>query len=295
MLGILKKNIFVCPRLIATLKKNPYFCAINKKPQHYYSMKKNISNRFALPLAVALTMGMGVITACNTNATSSQEQATDSTATTETVAAEMPKEDVKMKAPEIETDANGMITLEQCPTTYEGLRVELSDDITKAFIYLDDQLLQTISDTDEEPLATDGDKSVHFMDANFDGYVDIFIGPGQSRTYSTLLLWDPAAEQFARMGLLGEPALQNIVLHPATKSVFDGGSASWCAIYFSRSIWEGGMLKKVEEVTNVNDPEQYGEYEVNAPYTLKDADGKVIATTDKASELPGVWKTIFQD
>ena len=258
-------------------------------------MKKNISNRFALPLAVALTMGMGVITACNANATSSQEQATDSTATTETVAAEMPKEDVKMKAPEIETDANGMITLEQCPTTYEGLRVELSDDITKAFIYLDDQLLQTISDTDEEPLATDGDKSVHFMDANFDGYVDIFIGPGQSRTYSTLLLWDPAAEQFARMGLLGEPALQNIVLHPATKSVFDGGSASWCAIYFSRSIWEGGMLKKVEEVTNVNDPEQYGEYEVNAPYTLKDADGKVIAATDKASELPGVWKTIFQD
>ena len=55
------------------------------------------------------------------------------------------------------------------------------------------------------------------------------------------------------------------------------------------------MLKKVEEVTNVNDPEQYGEYEVNAPYTLKDADGKVIAATDKASELPGVWKTIFQD
>lgn len=258
-------------------------------------MKKNISNHFALPLAVALTMGLGILTACNANTTSSQGQATDSAAITETAAAEMPEEVVKMKAPQIETDANGLITLEQCPTIYEGLRVELSDDITKAYIYLDDQLLQTISDTDEEPLASDGDKSIHFMDANFDGYVDIFIGAGQSRTYSTLLLWDPAAEQFARMGLLGEPMLQNIVLHPATKSVFEGGSASWCALYFTRSVWEGNTLKKVEEVTNVNEPEQYGEYEVNAPYTLKDAEGKVITATDKASELPGMWKTIFQD
>ncbi len=29
-LGILKKKFFVCSHLIATLKKNPYFCAINK-------------------------------------------------------------------------------------------------------------------------------------------------------------------------------------------------------------------------------------------------------------------------
>ena len=244
-----------------------------------------------------LTMALAIsfLTACNTNAASSQEQAADDTAITGTSATNEPQEEVKMKAPQIKTDADGIITLEQCPTAYEGLKVVLSDDITKASIYLDDQLLQTVSDTDEEPLATDGDKSVHFMDANFDGYVDIFIGAGQSRTYSTLLLWAPAANQFTRVGTLGEPMLQNIMLHPATKSVIEGGSASYCANYFTRSIWEGGMLKKLEEVTSVSDPEQYGEYDVNSPYTLKDAEGKVIAATDKASELPGVWKTIFQD
>ena len=88
--------------------------------------------------------------------------------------------------------------------------------------------------------------------------------------------------------------LQNITLHPASKSVFEGGSASAFAEVFSRSIWENDALKKVEELTFVSDAEQYEEYEVSAPYTIKDTEGKAITTFQKADELPGQWKAVVE-
>ena len=240
-----------------------------------------------------MVAALGLFSACAGKTPKGQTQ--DSTAVTDVIPADNTAQDGDdMKVPMIETDANGIITLAQCPTEYEGLKVEVSDDVSKATIYRGNQLLQTISGDENEPMATDGDKSVHFMDANFDGYVDIFIGAGESRTYSTLILWDPATKQFKRYGLLGEPMLQNFTLHPASKSVFEGGSASAFAEVFSRSIWENGTLKRVEELTCVNDAEQYGEYEVNAPYTIKDSEGKTIATFKKADELPNQWKAVVE-
>ena len=248
---------------------------------------------FVMTLAITL----GILTACVNNTGSSKDKDTnpENTATTNTdTTADSSEEGTGIKAPNIETDASGIITLAQCPTECEGLKVEVSDDITKASVYLDDQLLQTFSSGEDEPLATDGDKSVHFLDANFDGYADIFIGAGESRTYSSLFVWNPSAEQFVRIGELGSPDYQNIALHPATKSVFEGGSASWCANFFSRSIWENNHLKTVENLTFVSDDEQYGDYKVNSAFTLKDSDGKVIFTSNKASELPGQWKDLVE-
>lgn len=245
------------------------------------------STRYIAANAMVLTMALGLFIACSQNAPKKQDQ--DSTA----IADATPDED-NMTAPKIEADANGIITLAQCPTEYEGLKVVVTDDVMKATIYQDDQQLQTIYGDEDEPLATDGDKSVHFMDANFDGYVDIFIGAGASRTYSTLILWNPTTKQFKRYGVLGEPMLQNITLHPASKSVFEGGSASAFAEVFSRSIWENDALKQVEELTFVSDAEQYEEYEVSAPYTIKDTEGKAITTFQKADELPGQWKAVVE-
>lgn len=242
-----------------------------KKSKNQDTMTRHFPIRYIAARALVLTMALGIITACGQN--TPKKQARDSTAV---------------------ADTNGIITLAQCPTEYEGLKVVVTDDIMKATIYQGDQELQTISDDEDEPLATDGDKSVHFMDANFDGHVDIFIGAGASRTYSTLLLWDPTTKQFKRYGQLGEPMLQNITLHPASKSVFEGGSASAFAEVFSRSIWENNALKKVEELTCVSDAEQYEEYEVSAPYTIKDGDGKTIATYKKIDELPNQWKAVVE-
>lgn len=256
-------------------------------------MTHHFPTRYIVAKAVVFTMALGLLTACSGKTPKGQNQ--DSTAVADVIPADSTaQEGNNMIAPKIESDASGIITLEQCPTEYEGLKVTVTDDVMKATIYQGDQQLQTIAGDDEEPLATDGDKSVHFMDANFDGYVDIFIGAGESRTYSTLILWNPATKQFQRLGMLGEPMLQNFTLHPASKSVFEGGSASAFAYYFSRSIWENNTLKKVEELICVNDAEQYGEYDVNAPYTIKDGEGKTIATFKKADELPGQWKALVE-
>ena len=132
------------------------------------------------------------------------------------------------------------------------------------------------------------------MDANFDGYVDIFIGPGESRTYSALLIWDATAKQFKRVGSLGDPSFQNVMLYPSEQFVFEGGSNSWCCDYFTRSIWEGGKLKTMEELYIVNDPEQYGEYEVENKYTLRDNQQKAILSTDDISKLPATWKSVLE-
>lgn len=256
-------------------------------------MKHLFPIRYIAPNAMVFTMALVLFTACAGKTPKGQNQ--DSTAVAEATPADNTAQDAdNMKAPKIEADANGIITLAQCPTEYEGLKVNVTDDVMKATIYQGNQQLQTIAGDDEEPLATDGDKSVHFMDANFDGYVDIFIGAGASRTYSTLILWNPATKQFQRLGVLGEPMLQNFMLHPASKSVFEGGSASAFAYYFSRSIWENSTLKKVEELICVNDAEQYGEYEVNAPFTIRDGEGNTIATFQKAGELPAQWKALVE-
>lgn len=245
-------------------------------------MKKNAI------LSIIMLVVLIMISAC-------KSKSTDNATTNNAPADSTTQNRESMQAPKVETDANGIITLAQCPTEYEGLKVVLSNDITEASIYRDDQLLQTISGTDDEPLATDGDRSIHFMDANFDGYVDIFIGAGQSRTYSTLVVWNPEDHQFNRIGMLGEPMLQNFTLHPESKSVFEGGSASAFANYFSRSVWENNTLKTLEELIFVNDADEYEEYDVDAPYTIKDSEGQTLATFSNASELPQQWRAIVEE
>ncbi len=199
-----------------------------------------------------------------------------------------------MKAPQIATDEAGLIDLQMCPKDYGSLSVSVSEDYTEAQVFSEGKLMQTISDPDGGLVATGDDTPVAYMDANFDGFVDIFIGPGESRTYSTLLLWNPVAQQFDRVGTLGDPAFQNIMLHPSGKSVYEGGSASWCANVFFHYVWEDNRMKEVEELTVVNDSEQYGEYDVESRYTLKDGDQNLILATDNVDKLPGVWKSVVE-
>lgn len=203
-------------------------------------------------------------------------------------------EDNGVKAPAIQADANGLIGLGQCSIESNRLRVELSEDKDAAKIFLDGELLQTITDADDALVATGDDAPIFFLDANFDGLTDIFIGPGESRTYSSLLIWEPASKQFRRIGHLGEPSLQNFMLCPETKSVYEGGSNSWCSGSFTKSVWEGGTLKAVEDVIVVSDPEQYRENGVSDKYTLKSSDGKTIKAAAESSQLPDKWMYVLE-
>ncbi|MBR3067197.1 MAG: hypothetical protein IKG77_05570, partial [Prevotella sp.] len=150
-------------------------------------------------LFVALPMAF-IIAACGKGENSSKEQASASENETEASAEAVGQAEERMKAPAIDPDAEGLISLSQCPSIYDKMEVAVSEDNTSVSITYDGQQLQAITDADDGLLATGDGAAIHFMDANFDGFVDIFIGPGESRTYSTLLLWDVAAKQFKRVG-----------------------------------------------------------------------------------------------
>lgn len=230
--------------------------------------------------------------ACNSKNTTAALQVSEpndtivQTATQENEAAEQPD----MTAPEINPNAAGLITLSQCPTTDKHLSVKLSEDNDEAVICYDGKELQTISDKEGGLVAAGGEVPIYFMDANFDGFTDIFIGPGESRTYSTLLLWNNEKQEFERVGTLSEPTLQGFMLCPESKCVFEGGSSSAFAFDITLSTWEGNKLKKSEHLTVVSGPEAYGNNGVSNKYTLKGTDNSVTVSTDDISRLPELWQ-----
>lgn len=251
-------------------------------------------------LMKCMTLVIGLIfVGCtkNVNTVPAVNENEDTTSVEEQSVAEEPTDTVTtyMKAPDIAPNANGFISLKQCPTTDPRLRVELNEDRTTATIYYDNELIQTLTD-EEDPLVTDGDENlIHFIDANFDGFADIIIGPCESRTYSTLLVWDDSAKQFFRLGTLGDPSLQNLMLHPATKTLFEGGSNSWCCESYNKNIWKDGKIVMQEELTIVNDPEQYGEYEVQNKFTLRNANQEEISSQASSTKLPELWQGLLNE
>lgn len=231
---------------------------------------KNIS---LLLCSVALLIGAGLFTACSNN---------------KPKAPEAPAK-LDMTAPQVEADENGLVWLGSCPDTDPHLAVKISDDFTTATIFYDGKEIQTV--TDEDGLVTDA-APVHYLDANFDGLTDLFIGIGGSRTYSALLLWDPEKQQFIRVGTLGSPTLQGFLLHPETQSLIQGGSNSFCELYITRSLWEGGLLQPQEYLTIVFGEENYGECQVEHMFTLKEPEGQLLCSTETVVDLPELWTTI---
>lgn len=262
-------------------------------------MKLIFRSAFLFVVALSMMVGMTFMTACDKKTETKKTQTIKQPKTVEpSPEAEVAVEETTlsdMLAPQIQPNKAGLITLKLCPTTYQNLKVELSKDCNEAKIYDGDSLLQTISAPDCEQFVAGGNALVYFMDANFDGYVDIFIGSGESRTYSTLLTWNPVEKQFVRVGEQGNPTLQNFMLYPSKKTVFDGGSESAFADFFTCYDWKNGGLQKLNDLYVVNDPEKYIEYGVDAKYTLRDADDKVLLSTDKLSDLPAQWIGLLND
>ena len=242
--------------------------------------------------AVTYTIGLTLIICMAMMAGCKKENSMATALATKADAAEAPV-DTFMKAPEIGVDRNGFVTLANCPFSDDHLRVDVNEEGTSIQIFYDDKEMQTVTDEDGLVAPRGDECPVYFLDANFDGYTDIFVGPGESRTYSTLLLWDASAKEFKRVGKLGEPSLQNFTLHPETKMVYEGGSNSWCNVSYSKSTWENGQLKCLEELTVISDSKEYAANGVKNQYTLRTADGKDIKSTEQASELPGQWRYLL--
>ena len=130
------------------------------------------------------------------------------------------------------------------------------------------------------------------MDINFDGYVDIFIGRSMSRTKSSAFLWNPTSESFQQVAK--EEMFQNIILEPSSKSLYQGGSSSWCYSGFSRYKWYIYSIEELETLEVVSDASQYEDYNVTHEYTVKTKEGEIVSETDNISELPEKWRAVYE-
>ena len=221
--------------------------------------------------ALTLCISLGLFTACGNNQPKNEQP-------------EAPAK-LDMTAPQVEANMDGLIYLEDCPMSNPRLAVTVSEDFTTAKIMYDGKEIQTVKDEEYE-LASDA-APIHFLDANFDGFTDIFIGTGQSRTANTLLVWNDKTQKFESVD---GSALQGVMLEPETKSFVMGGSNSASEFYVTRSLWNGNKLDIREQLSIVTNPEEYANNNVEHMYTVKSSDDNVLCSSETIDGLPEIWQ-----
>ena len=191
------------------------------------------------------------------------------------------------------TDANGYYSLLDCPREHSNLQVKVtpSDGDYDVNIYMLGKLLNSFKCS-----ATGTD--VRFVDANFDGYYDIFVGPASSRNYSQLYLWDPQKMNYYHAQSTDD--LNGVfLLNPSKKQWVSRGSSSYCSMYYTIFSWKNGKEIDHETLVEITDPLAYPEYGVKKRYTIFSGDGSDTKTarkkldTNQKSKLPKEWRKIF--
>ena len=202
-----------------------------------------------------------------------------------------------MAAPVIELDGEGMFSIDDCPTQYEGLEIVKHKgeyNLSSIDVILDGKQLCSFAFRDDNELDNNdyvtGDQ-VHFLDANFDGYVDIFLGPGRDREYSALFLWDSEQSTFVRVHQDGDLQFNgNYQFHPSSQKVYFSGSGCAVCHHAVRLSWQGNELRSEEALTSVMS-KSYIDEEQPARYVIrKGLEGKIIFCTDDPNKIPAQWK-----
>ena len=188
-----------------------------------------------------------------------------------------------LQVPEITLDCDGMYTIDDCPTSHDVLQVvtHMNDYlIDEVKIYADGMLMQSIPVRDEDAIARD---VVHFLDANFDGNVDILIGPGTNREYSALILWDREENRFVRATNDGFSVFNGDFFYdPARMAVYRRTSSCFAETTYTLMFWQGSDLQSEETFLMVSDPSYYDFYHVTHCYTVRNyySDEDIISTDD---------------
>ena len=204
-----------------------------------------------------------------------------------------------MAAPVIELDDDGMFSVDDCPTTYEGLEIVKHQgeyNLSSIDVILGDEQLCSFAfrndnyDLDNNDYVT-GDQ-VHFMDANFDGYVDIFVGPGADRNYSALFLWKPEQSTFVRARENGDLQFNgNYRFHPSSQKVYYTGSGSFSSNHAVRLSWQNDELRSEETLTSEMLKSRLNE-DQPAKYVVRKGgfSGKIIFSTNDPNQIPAQWR-----
>lgn len=188
-----------------------------------------------------------------------------------------------LAVPAIGLDEYGLFTVEDCPTTHDVLDVTLNEGeyaIDLVLVSVDDLPMTTIPIDEEYYVTRD---VVHYLDANFDGKVDILVGPGCNRDYSVLLLWNDEKNDFVLATNDGFVVFNgNLFFDPANKVVYRTTSSSAFEEECTKMTWMGTDLQSEVNFLQVFDPSCYDSYRVTRRYTIRNyySDEDVISTDD---------------
>ena len=197
-----------------------------------------------------------------------------------------------LAAPKVEVDANGLFTVNECPTTNNHFAVVFhngENGIESADILWDGIECQTVSFDAENDCVTR--EAVHYLDANFDGYLDILLGAGTNREYSALLLWDEEQNMFVRATNDGFLIFNgDFFYEPERTTVYRRTSSSYAETTYTMMVWQGSDLQSEETFLIIGDKSRYDDYHVTHRYTVRGYySGEDIISTDDAHDFEGFW------
>ncbi len=196
-----------------------------------------------------------------------------------------------LAVPAVTLDQNGTFTVADCPTTHETLEVKLLENenrIDKIQIFAEGMLMQSLPIREEDAITRN---EVHFLDANFDGYVDILIGPGCNREYSALIMWDREENCWARATNDGFSIFNGDFFYdPSRMVVYRRTSSSAAETTYTMMIWQGTDLQSEETFLIIGDRSCYDSYHVTQRYTIRNyySDEDIIST-DNPNEIFNPW------
>ncbi len=193
-------------------------------------------------------------------------------------------------------DKNGYYNVLDCPTSpsyFKATTEQNEDDGSYTVnIYRARELAQTISCE-----VTGG--GLHYFDANFDGNLDIMVGPATARNYSTILLWSDKRNEFVPMD--GEALNGYFIVNPKSKTWVGMNSGGASSTFYKMMRWNGNALEVIESLMVFSDPSEQADNGVTTKYTLFEGDdyygpqsaGKVKTRTNKLAKLPKQWQQII--
>jgi hypothetical protein len=196
-----------------------------------------------------------------------------------------------LAVPAVTLDRYGTFTVADCPTTHETLEVKLLENenrIDKIQIFAEGMLMQSLPVREEDAITRN---EVHFLDANFDGNVDILIGPGCNREYSALIMWDREENCWARATNDGFSIFNGDFFYdPSRMVVYRRTSSSAAETTYTMMIWQGTDLQSEETFLIIGDRSCYDSYHVTHRYTIRNyySDEDIIST-DNPNEIFNPW------
>ena len=197
---------------------------------------------------------------------------------------------------------NELIALKDCPHEMDGLIVELSqseDYVQTIRISKDGKFLHELVGEFYEGSPVFDKSILFFVDANYDGETDIFIGSGEDRTSNTILLWNSKNNLFERYGNSNSHSFQNAIFSPSEKAIYESGSNSAFDGWYTKSVWEHGILEEAEQIVEISDIKEldeynkYSDFKVSKKYTLLDKNKNILIEADSFKDLPNNWETVI--